>query len=82
MEAVEGSIIAWSYAAVLDLGLDASIVFHEGYRVDHEALRSNFEVGAYIGLSRLQDAGLTVVGPKAAELGLQPFPHMIKWLRE
>ena len=83
MEPVEVQAMAWSYAAILHLGLDPAIVFHaDGYRGDSQKLLLNFNVGAYIGVSGLQDAGLTVTGEKAKELGVSPFPHMVKWLRD
>jgi hypothetical protein len=83
MEPVEVQAIAWSYAAILYLGLAPTVVFHEGgYRAESERLLSNFSLGVYIGVSGLQDAGLTVIGDKATELGLPPYPHMLKWLRD
>ena len=83
MEPVEVQTIAWSYAAIIYLGLDSKVVFHEGgYGVVSERLLSNFSLGVYIGVNGLQDAGLTVIGQKATELGLPPYPHMLKWLRD
>lgn len=83
MEPVEVQAIAWSYAAILHLGMDPTVVFHEGgYGVESERLLFNFTIGAYIGVNGLQDAGLTAMGDKATELGVAPYPHMIKWLRD
>ena len=83
MEPVEAQAIAWSYAAILYLGLDPTVVFHEGgYGVESERLLFNFSLGVYIGVNGLQDAGLTVIGEKATELGLPPYPQMLKWLRD
>lgn len=83
MEPVEVQAMAWSYAAILHLGLDPAIVFHsDGYRGDAEKLLLNFNVGAYIGVNGLEDAGLTVTGKRAKELGVPPYPHMVKWLRD
>lgn len=83
MEPVEAQAMAWSYAAALFIGIDPGIVFHgEGYFGASEGLLRNFNLGAYIGVNGLQDAGLTVFGEKAAGSGLAPYPHMIKWLRD
>ena len=83
MEPVEVHAIAWSYAAIVYLGLDPRIVFHEGgYGVESERLLSNYNLGVYIGANGLQDAGLTVTGERAAKLGVAPYPHMLKWLRD
>src|SRR6185503_1382785 len=58
MEPVEVHAIAWSYAAILHIGLDPAVVFHEGgYGVESERLLNNFELGVYIGVSGLEDAG-------------------------
>ena len=83
MEPVEAQVMAWSFAAALHIGLDPSVVFHEGgYHGASESLLLNFKLGAYIGINGLEDAGLTVFGDKAVESGLPPYPHMIKWLRD
>jgi Na+/H+ antiporter NhaD/arsenite permease-like protein len=83
MEPVEAHAIAWSYAAIIHLGLDPKVVFHEGgYGVESEKLLFNFSLGVYIGVNGLQDAGLTAFGVKAIELGVPPYPHMLKWLRD
>ena len=83
MEPVEAQAMAWSYAAVLHLGLNPQVVFHEGgYRGASKDLLLNFELGAYIGVQGLQDAGLTAVGEKAKALAVAPYPHMCKWLRD
>lgn len=83
MEVIESQAIAWSYAAILHIGLDPKVVFHEGgYGVGSERLMSNFELGVYPGANGLEDAGLTVVGSRAVERGLPQYPHMLKWLRD
>ena len=83
MEPVEVQAMAWSYAAIVHLGLDPTVVFHSGgYRGDSKKLLLNFTVGAYIGVNGLEDAGLTLTGEKAKEVGVAPYPHMLKWLRE
>ena len=83
MEPVEVQAMAWSYAAIIHLGLDPKIVFHDaGYKGAAKGLLENFNRGAYIGVNGLEDAGLTVTGPKATERGIPPYPHMVKWLRD
>ncbi|CAN5351272.1 hypothetical protein BH10ACI3_BH10ACI3_15100 [soil metagenome] len=83
MEPVESQAIAWSYAAALYIGLEPAVVFHDnGYKGNAKGLLLNFGLGAYIGVSGVQAAGLTAVGANAAKLGVPPYPHMIKWVKE
>jgi hypothetical protein len=73
--------IAWSYAAVVHLDLDPAVVFHaDGYRGWSQALIENFTAGRYLGVPTLQWLGLTAEVRRAAELGIAPYPHMLKWL--
>lgn len=79
----EMAAIAWSFSALRHLALPSEVVFHEeGYRGGAASLVSNFEAGRYIGVPLLQWLGLTVDGGRAAELGIDPYPHMIRWLAE
>ena len=79
--AEEMMAIAWSYAALIHLGLDPSIVFHEGgYRGGSAALIDNFTNGRYIGVPMLQWIGLTADAKRAMEQGIKPYPNMIKWV--
>jgi hypothetical protein len=81
--AEEMMAIAWSYAAVLHLQLDPAVVFHNaGYRGGSQALIDNFAAGRYIAVPTLQWIGMTADGRRAPELGVPPYPHMLKWLRE
>ena len=71
--------ILWSFAALKHLGLKPEIVFHpEGYKNESEWLIEQFEKGTYIGLPLLEWMGFCYSSEKN---GVQPFPHMIKWLR-
>jgi hypothetical protein len=80
---LEMAAIAWSYAASIQLGLPASVVFHEaGYRGGSEALLENFAAGRYIGVPLLEWAGMTATGERAEARGVQPYPSMLAWLRE
>lgn len=81
--AEEMMAIAWSYAALVHLGLDPSVVFHNGgYRGGSEALIENFTAGRYIGVPMLQWIGLTADEKRAPQMGIRPYPSMIKWLLE
>lgn len=83
MEQVESSAMLWSYAAILFLGLDPRIVFHAGgYRGSSESLLFNFSLGVFLGLSVLEDAGMSVTGDNARKFAIPPYPHMIKWLKD
>jgi hypothetical protein len=81
--AEEMMAIAWSYAAAVHLGLEAKVVFHEGgYKGGSGSLIENFTNGRYIGVPMLQWIGMTADEKRAKELGIQPYPAMIKWMLE
>jgi hypothetical protein len=81
--AEEMMAIAWSWAAGVHLGLDPSIVFHEGgYRGGAQAIIDNFVQGRFIAVPVLQWVGMTADARRAADLGVAPYPHMLKWLRD
>jgi hypothetical protein len=78
----EMAAIAWSYAAARRLGIAVEIVFHPGgYKGSSPALIENFGAGRYIGVPLLQFYGMTVEPRFAAARGVDPFPHMLRWLR-
>ncbi len=78
----EMAAIAWSWAALVHLGLDPAVVFHaDGYQGGSDALIENFSAGRYIGAPLLQWMGLTLDPERAAEAGAEPFPAMQRWLR-
>jgi hypothetical protein len=80
---LEWAAIPWSYAAALAIGIDPAVVFHEGgYAGRAEGLVQTFRLGGMFGVHLLESAGLTATGARAAELGVEPFPHMLRWLRE
>jgi hypothetical protein len=75
--------ICWSYAAAVHLQLDPAIVFHaHGYRGASAWHLETFGTGNYPGLPLLQWMGLTADPERARELGVEPFPNMLRWLRE
>jgi hypothetical protein len=78
----EMTSIAWSYAALRYLNLDPAIVFHDhGYKGGAAAIRENFAAGRYFGVPLLQFYGMSFEPRLAAQNGVEPFPHMLRWLR-
>ena len=79
----EMAAIGWSFAALMHLGLDPGIVFHAaGYRGASDWFLDEFRAGRYTGVPVLQWMGLTFDAQRAADRGVAPYPHMIRWLRE
>jgi hypothetical protein len=73
---------AWSYAALRHLGLDPELVFHPGgYKGNSQMLVDLFSSGGTFGQPLLQYYGMTFEPRLAAENGVAPFPHMLRWLR-
>ena len=82
-EAEEMMAIAWSYAACIHIGLDTYFVFHdEGYKGGGSYIADAFKEKNYFGLPMLQWVGLTADEKNAPALHVDPYPHMIKWLRD
>ena len=80
--AEEMTSIAWSYAALRHLDLDPAIVFHDdGYKGEAVSLIENFTAGHYFGVPLLQLYGMAVEPSRAAETGVELYPHMLRWLR-
>ena len=78
----ELTTIAWSYAALRHLELEPAIVFHpDGYKGGSASIVENFTQGRYFGVPLLQLYGMTVEPRFAAERGVEPYPHMLRWLR-
>jgi len=79
----EMAAIAWSYAATLHLGIDPAIVFHpDGYKGGSQSILETFAEGRYFGVPLLEWWGMTADEKKAAELKLEKYPKMIKWVRD
>ena len=83
MDAMEVQVTAWAYAAVVHLGLDPKVLFHEGgYRGKSAGLILTYALGVYPGVHGLQAAGMTATHEDARKLGVAPYPHMLKWVRD
>lgn len=75
--------IAWSYAASVRLALPAGELFHEGgYRGHSPGLARSFSLGVYVGVAGLAALGLCAIGEDARRRGIEPYPHMLRWLRD
>jgi hypothetical protein len=75
--------IAWSYAAAVHLQLPLEVLFHaEGYRGGSQSLIDNFAAGRYLAVPMLQWLGMTYDDKRAKEAGVDPYPNMVKWLRD
>lgn len=77
----ELTTIACSYAALRHLHLDPAIVFHGAFKGGGASIIENFTAGHYIGVPLLQAYGMSCEPHRAAEKGLPPFPHMLRWMR-
>ena len=83
MSTVEVQATAWAYAAVTHLGLDPSVLFHEGgYDGKSKGLIFTYGLGVYLGANTLQDIRMTAIGEMARSLEVPPYPHMLKWIRD
>lgn len=81
--AEEMMAIAWSYAASVHLGIHPYVVFHEeGYHGGGNEIADDFAAGRYFGTPMLQWVGMTVERVKSAEISVNTYPQMIRWLRE
>jgi hypothetical protein len=57
------------------------VVFHAGgYGGGARSLIENFDTGRSVAVPLLQWLGMTADASRAAELGVQPYPKMLKWL--
>lgn len=79
----EMAAIAWSYAALVHLNLEPSVVFHiDGYRGGSQNIIDNFTQGNYFGVPILQWLGLTNESKADSSDEAVVYPKMIKWLAE
>ena len=77
----ELTTIAWSYAALRHLDIDPAIVFHPAFKGGGAAIIENFTAGHYFGVPLLQLYGMSCEPHLAAQNGVQPYPHMLRWMR-
>jgi hypothetical protein len=81
-DAEEMMVIAWSYAACVYLGIDASFVFHdEGYKGGGSYISDSFKNGNYFGVPMLQWVGMALEKKNEAEPDKSVYPAMLQWLR-
>ena len=75
--------ILWSFAAAKAINMPEEYIFHAGGYKGHSVwhIEQFRDHKNYIGLPLLEWMGMAASPPKAAELGVQPFPHMMRWLR-
>jgi len=82
---LEMGAIAWSYAAVVELGMAPETVFHgAGYKSGGASIIENFSRGHYFGVPILQWLGMTTerTGRTPADATGPFYPAMHKWLRD
>lgn len=74
--------IAWSYAAAVHIGIDASILFHaDGYRGGGDSLAENFTNGRYFAVCALEWLGMTLEPkPNRQTPEAETYPKMRKWI--
>ena len=80
----EITTISWCWAALLELNIAAEDIFHPtAYkRGDSTMIIDNARRGVYIGFPLLQAWGMAFDEKNALLRGVEPFPHMMKWVRD
>ena len=81
----ELAAIAWCWAALLKLEIAPEDIFHPiAYKrgADSQTIIDAARRGVYIGLPLLQYWGMAFDEKNALERGVEPFPHMVKWVRD
>ncbi|MFZ5637580.1 MAG: hypothetical protein ACOY82_13455 [Pseudomonadota bacterium] len=75
--------MAWAWAAVVELGLPADVLIHEGgYNGKSRDLLQMYAFGVYPGLQGLCAAGMTAAPGFSPEPLPVRYPRMLRWLRE
>jgi hypothetical protein len=79
----ELTTIAWCWAALLILEIDPEDIFHgTAYpRGDSPSIIDAARKGVYIGFPLLQFWGMAFDEPNARARGVEPYPHMVHWIR-
>lgn len=81
-EATEMAVIAWTYAACLEIGIDPAIVFHpDGYKGGSESILENFGNGQYFGVPILEWYGMTERKNNTQQNNTISYPRMLTWIR-
>jgi hypothetical protein len=81
----ELAAIAWCWAALLKLEIAPEDIFHPiAYKrgADSQTIIDAARRGVYIGFPLLQYWGMAFDEKNALERGVEPFPHMVKWVRD
>jgi hypothetical protein len=81
----ELAAIAWCWAALVKLEIAPEDIFHPtAYKrgADSQTIIDAARRGVYIGLPLLQYWGMAFDEKNALERGVEPFPHMVKWVRD
>jgi hypothetical protein len=80
--ATEMAVIAWTYAACLEINIDPVVVFHpDGYKGESESILYNFKHGHYFGVPILEWYGMTDRVTDTQQNNTQSYPKMVSWLR-
>ncbi len=79
----ELTTIAWCWAALLQMEIAPEDIFHgTAYKGgDSDMIIDAARRGIYIGFPLLQAWEMAFDQENAARRGVEPFPHMVKWLR-
>ena len=79
----ELTTIAWCWAALLQIDIAPEDIFHgTAYpRGDSPLIIESARKGTYIGFPLLQAWGMAYDEPNARLRGIEPFPHMVRWVR-
>lgn len=80
----ELTTIAWCWAALLQIDVAPEDIYHgTAYpRGDSATIIDAARRGTYIGFPLLQAWGMAFDEANARLRGVDPFPHMVRWLRE
>lgn len=80
-DANEMAVIAWTYAACREIGIDPSIVFHpDGYKGGSESILENFGQGRYFGVPILEWYEMTERVSNSQPDTIS-YPKMTSWIR-
>lgn len=78
----EVEAIAWSWAALVHLGLPPELLFHpEGYKGQSAGLMLTYSMGIHPGAVGLARAGMTSADAASAAGGVAQYPAMHRWMR-